>query len=247
MNISSSFSIIKKKIIGNRDKKFDHSKAQNFEKRSSEKWLKKNFKPITEQIQLAKNEGRYWAGPGNTTVNEFFNGSVTDWEKFAASLSDKKCMEIGPGPCGALCIWWWIKTKIMIDPLILEYRDLHLKMFKETLYTDDKKMFPNNAEIRIQELVDEIDGAIICRNALDHSENPMQILQNISKYAKPGCYLLLWTDLWHLDGHDEGHRNITKDRVKFEENLKDLGFEIEHTFEDKGRHSINYGCRAMKK
>jgi hypothetical protein len=247
MSIASIYHNVMNKIIGVPDQEFDHSDAQHYEINSSERWLRKNFSPIYDNIQTAKGEGRYWSGPGDTAINEFFSGSKKDWGAFAASLRDKTCLEIGPGPCGALGIWWWVETKILVDPLILEYKALQLKMFKKTVYADDMRLLAQNAETLDPGLVGTIDGAIICRNALDHCDDPMEILRNLSKYAKTGCYLLLWTDLWHLDGHNEGHRNITKDRAKFEEDLKALGFEIQQTFEDKGRHSINFGCRAIKK
>ena len=75
----------------------------------------------------------------------------------------------------------------------------------------------------------------------------MQVLENIARYAAPGCYLLLWTDLYHPGGHDEGHRDITRDPAKFTRKLCELGFTIEYATPKKdGRNTIHYGCRARK-
>ena len=124
---------------------------------------------------------------------------------------------------------------------------MSLRLFGKTWYTDDIELHPLPGEHLIDELNCQIDGAIICRNVLDHCDKPMKVLENIAAYAKPGCYLLLWTDLWHLRGHDEGHSNITLDRNAFEQHISSLGFEILYSFEDGQRHTINYGCHARKR
>ncbi len=96
------------------------------------------------------------------------------------------------------------------------------------------------------ELENQIDGVIVCRNTLDHGEYPYKVLDNIGKYAKRGCYLLLWTDLYHTGGHDAGHRNITNDRDAFRDYIVKLGFRIIRGFAKTGRDTINYGCTAIK-
>jgi hypothetical protein len=226
---------------------FDHSRAQKYEIESSEEWLNENFLLVKERLIKSRANGKYLTGPGDAILSEFFNNSITKWEEFALLIQEKTCLEVGPGPCGALCMWWWIKKAIFIDPLIFKYRDIQLRIFNDTFYTDEMKLFEKNAEILIPELVSKIDGAVICRNALDHCENPQAILHNISKYAISGCYLLLWTDLWHKYGHNEGHRNITKNKANFEADIIGLGFEILHSFENKNHYTINYGCLAIKK
>ena len=123
------------------------------------------------------------------------------------------------------------------------------ELYKRTWYNDDLELYAHPAEDLISELVGAIDGAIMCRNTLDHCADPMRVLENIAAYAKPGCYLLLWTDLWHLHGHDEGHRNITTDKEGFKKSIRDLGFEILYSFDGvrQDGSTIEYGCRARKR
>ena len=228
--------------------RFDHREAQDYELRSSERFIRKNVDDLYFQIVKAKAQGERWPVPLEMVINEVFAGSRVEWGDFADYVKGKTCLEIGAGPCGALAVWWWIQRRIIVDPLVEEYKQISIDLFKRSWYTDDIELYAQPAERFIHELSSAIDGAIICRNALDHSEDPLLILENIATYAKSGCYLLLWTDLWHLKGHDEGHRNITKDRQAFEKKVTDLGFEIKHSFYDvRGDGStIEYGCCARK-
>ncbi len=45
--------------------------------------------------------------------------------------------------------------------------------------------------------------------ALNRRKVPLAVLEDaIAEYAAPGCFLPLWTDLWDLQGHDEGHHDL---------------------------------------
>jgi len=226
--------------------KFVWGKAQEYELRSSERWLKDNFESLYPRVQSAKAAGEYWPGPGSL-VTEFFADRYEQWSEFAMGVKDKVVLEVGAGPCGALALWWWIKRRIIIDPLILDYKQISLHLFGKTWYTDDIELYSLPAEDFLEELNGQIDGAIICRNALDHCESPFRVLDNIAAYARPGCQLLLWSDLWHLGSRDEGHSNITSDRNVFEQHISSLGFEILNSLEDVRRPTVNYGCRARKR
>jgi hypothetical protein len=124
---------------------------------------------------------------------------------------------------------------------------MSLRLFGKTWYTDDVELRPLLGGHSIDELDCQIDGAIICHNNLDHCESPFRVLDNIAAYAKPGCQLLLWSDLWHPRGHDEGHSNITSDRNAFEKHISSLGFEIVHSLEDAQPSTVNHRCRARKR
>lgn len=227
---------------------FSHSRAQEYELRDAEHFIESNFDTLYAEIETAKAKGERWPGREELEVNGFYGGSHQTWMELAAYVEGKTCLEIGPGPCGALVAWWWVKRRIFIDPLIEEYKRISLERFKRTWYTDDLKLYNQSAEDLIPYLVGAVDGAIVCRNALDHCADPMSVLKNIAAYAKPGCYLLLWTDLWHLYGHDAGHRDITKDRDGFQKSIRALGFEILYSL-DGVRHdgsTIEYGCRARR-
>ena len=55
---------------------------------------------------------------------------------------------------------------------------------------------------------------------------------SISEYAAKGCYFFFWSDLWHKEGNDEGHRNITKSPWVIEWLIEALGFEFIHGVKD---------------
>lgn len=119
---------------------------------------------------------------------------------------------------------------------------------EKLFFTDDIKCYSQEAEKYIQDLEHSITGFVFSRNTLDHCENPWLILENISRYAAPGCILLLWTDLWHLKDIDEKHGNIIRDKDIFEEKLISLGFKIDSVFSDvrEDKSTIEYGCIATK-
>ena len=102
--------------------KFVWCKAQEYELGASERWLKENFETLYPRIQSAKAAGQYWPGPGSLMVTEFFANHYEQWSEFTVAIKNKVVLELGAGPCGALAIWWWIKRRIIIDPLILDYK-----------------------------------------------------------------------------------------------------------------------------
>jgi len=230
-----------------RSSRFDHDKAQKYELLHSEKWVDQNYNLLYNELAKAKMSETLWPGPGNLYVKEFFDDSIYSWHMFAESVRGKTCLEIGSGPLPALCVWYWTGNKIIIDPLINDYKRLTTKKSRRSWFSDDMTLYPSCAEHYVSSFYGVADGVIVCRNALDHCENPSLILDNISKYAAFGCHLLLWTDLWHIAGHDEGHTNITKDKVQFEKDITTRGFNIIGRYEDTARKTINYGCRAVKK
>jgi glycosyltransferase involved in cell wall biosynthesis len=229
---------------------FDHTKAQTYELNESISWLRSNFESIYSELEESKikfqETGEIWTGPGNV-IGEFFNNNKKLWLDFIEHIKDKTCLEIGSGPCGAAAIWYFVKDWHIIEPLILEYKKAIIELFGKTWWAENIQIYPQNAEIFIPELEGKIAGAIVCRNALDHTKAPMIILQNISRYAAPGCKLLLWTDLYHLEGHNEGHGNITKSAEGFKKTLSDMNFEILYdTPSFRNGSTIEYGCVAVK-
>jgi 2-polyprenyl-3-methyl-5-hydroxy-6-metoxy-1,4-benzoquinol methylase len=227
---------------------FNHKKAQIYEENHARTWIQNNFKPLYDQIITSKTNNTKWAGPDNLIIKEFFDGRIDDWSVFANFITDKTCLDIGCGPCSLLCIWHWVKTKIVIDPLIFKYDSTAKELFSKSWFSDDMVMYSSFGEDFLPDLEGKIDGTIICRNALDHCKKPYKVLENMSKYAKAGCYLLLWTDLYHNYGTDEGHSQLTKSRIEFENNIKELGFIILRQVGNirNDDSTINYGCLGKK-
>jgi hypothetical protein len=142
-----------------------------------------------------------------------------------------------------------MRRRIVIDPLIEQYRSYQLRRFGETVWTEDIEAHACSAESVIAELRGAIDGSIICRNALDHTEDPMSVLAAVSQYAAPGCYLLLWTDIWHLRGLTIGHRNITRSAAAMDALLAGLGFDVVQTGASirSADQFVEYGRLARKR
>jgi hypothetical protein len=219
---------------------FDHKKAQAYELSASKKWLKRNFLVLYPEVMDKTKQ--------KSVISDEWFSNQSDWQTFIDWTEGKTGLEIGSGPMGTIVRWWWIKQRIIMDPLIAEYKKLQFDLFGKTCFSEDIELLAINAEDFKEDLESCVDGVIICRNTLDHCKNPMKILINISKYAKPGAYLLLWTDIYHIKGHDQGHTNITSDIEEFVRNIEDLGFNIEYKTPVKSdRDTIHYGCRARKK
>lgn len=240
MNIVSEIINSLKQKLANSEgsEQFDHAKAQVYEKHYATEWLDHNFERVYKEVSDKKKQK-------HIISDEFFRTQY-QWNKFVNYIERKTCLEIGSGPAGALIRWYWAKKRIIIDPLASQYKRLSLKKFGKSLFTDDMILYSQKAETYLPYLRNTIDGVIVCRNVLDHCANPIKVIRNISQYAKRGCYLLLWTDIYHTKGHNEGHTNITKSKKEFENIIKKNNFEIHYTFRLGKRNTLNYGCVARK-
>lgn len=230
-------------------KTFNHKRAQIFEFNFGVNYMKKgNFERAYACWELAKQQGMNSAAAYQRISLEpsFFLGE-DGFKDFCRKIDGKKYLEIGAATEGILAFMPWINERIIIDPLIQAFRDTQLTLWGKTFLTDDIKLYAQGAEILISELVGKVDGCIICRNTLDHADGPWEIVENIGRYAAKGCILLLWTDLWHLESLDVGHRNITKDPVLLESKIKEIGFNVVRRLPlIRNRATIQYGCVAVK-
>ena len=197
---------------------FSHRLAQGYELLSARRTMRRALHSWLAVVQGAR------GAPPQGADDQWFCGSQELFAQFVAHTKDRTSLEIGSGPMGQLASWPWIRRRIVIDPLIEKYRAYQLRRFGKTVWTDDIETHACAAESVIPELRGKIDGAIICRNALDHTEDPLSVLAAIAQYAAPGCYLLLWTDIWHLGGVTIGHRNITKSVAAMDALL--IGFDL---------------------
>jgi hypothetical protein len=166
--------------------------------------------------------GSLWHGPDD----QWFQGDTALWDRFVEHVRGRLCLEIGSGPFGYLALARWIDRRAVIDPLVDFYRSEELRVAGGTFFDESVETYAQAAEKPVSELRRRVEGCIVCRNALDHTEDPLAVLGNIADYAAPGCYFLFWTDLWHLHGPNEGHRNITRRPEVMDALLDGLGFEI---------------------
>ena len=201
---------------------FDHRAAQQYETRSARGTVNRDFARIYAAWENERSAGGMWQSPDD----QWFLGNRELWTAFVEHVRDRTSLEIGSGPFGYLAACYWMKRRIVIDPLIDEYRDYQIKRFGKTFWTSDIETHAVSAEQIVEALRGAIDGCIVSRNALDHMEDPLAALAAIGEYAASGCYLLLWSDIWHRDGGDVGHRNITRNPAVLDKLLGGLGFEI---------------------
>ena len=230
-------------------KGFNHAVAQKGEADFWRQFVRsdENFRKLVESDSWKKDERFDYPLYTHSRMRYFFRNPES-YEEFCKKNRETRCFEIGSGAVGDLVMMPWVKERIVIDPLLDVYRKTQLDSFGKTLFNEDIQSYSQEAEVFIPFLENSISGFIFCTNTLDHCADPWLVLENISRYAQPGCMLLLWTDLWHLEGLNAEHRNITKDRDMFERRLLDLGFQIERSFSDVRQDSstIEYGCVAVK-
>lgn len=178
-------------------------------------------------------------------LKEFFDSSRDEWQEFMKFIEGKRCLDIGPCIFSPLSSWDIASQKYVIEPLyekVNEWQKLNLghSAFESMI------CFGEKAEVIIPELVGQIDGAIYCRNMLDHTPTWPWILSNISSYATVGCKLLFWCDLDHKGTADSGHYDITSDIESFKRLIIQFGFKIIREYQDEQRFKLNWGCFAEK-
>jgi len=178
-------------------------------------------------------------------INEFFGGVASEYDSFLESIRDKKVLDIGPCLASPLCNWDETREKFIVEPLLPKVVPWQRDRFGFSLF-DGMTLFSTPAEITEPTLVGLIDGAIYCRNCIDHSPYWPFILANISKYAQRGCYLLLWSDIYHGESVDDGHFNIVQDSLLMRNLIEALGFSVEYEFSKPERGGKNWGCVATK-
>lgn len=224
---------------------FDHAEAQRYELEHNRATIKETFPELFARWQAEKRKGSLWQSANDL----WFCGNEPLWSECRDHIRERKCLEVGSGPYGYLAPCYWIKNRTIVDPLIDEYRADQLRLTGSTFFTDDIKTYNLPAEEAIPALFGKVDGCIICQNALDHCEDPLAIVSTLSEYAAPGCYFLLWTDIWHLAGLDAGHRNIIRSIKAMDSLLNGLGFEILQNGADirKADEYVEYGRIARKR
>ncbi len=205
---------------------FNHVKAQEYEMNYQRGYIAKHFKKQYDEWLVNKEFQKDGLIPSILSLmweHNFFNGDLEAIQAFINHIKGKISLDIG---CG--CIPWtkdtWdVKKQYMMDPLAYKYKAIEIELFGDSFF-EGTQIYANPAEEIKTELINTIDGFIFCRNAIDHSADPLSILNNISDYAMKGCYLLFWCDIWHVMGGDDGHHSITKSIPVMDKIFKGLGF-----------------------
>jgi SAM-dependent methyltransferase len=145
-------------------------------------------------------------------------------------LADKAVVSVGCGCTGDLAAWP-AAVKIAVDPLLYTYQKLDMLL-------DDHKGTNRTVHLAMSAeelpLLDECADLVICRNALDHMQEPAKALQHMWRILKTDASLFLSVDIGGVPTPDEP-------TVFSLESLADLlrqgRFEIVHQRSDEEPHS----------
>lgn len=198
---------------------FDWSRAQDYEAKWGKAWL------LGEQPSCQK----------PSLVNEFFGIDVA---ALMAHVSTRTVIEVGCGP-NPMIHTWSAHRRILVDPLLARYG----------LDFGGCEMLSERAEDALPRFASAIDGAVVCRNCIDHSDSPIEILDLALACAAPGAYLLFFSDLEHLRGCDEGHRNVGLTPDEVAARIQAAGFSILGPADMRPVHDpnlVSYGCYAVR-
>ena len=228
---------------------FNHEDAQRFELDFQRQHIAKVFERRYEEWCANKRNQGNVLNPVKLMTqweNNFFNDDADAATTFIAHIKDKSSVDIGCGSTPWTRHTWTVKKQYIIDPLADQYKLIERDLFG-TSFFEDSTIYSQNAEERIDVLVNNIDGFIFFRNALDHSDDPLRILNSVSDYAMSGCYLLFYSHIWHSNGGDRGHRCITRSTPVMDKLFKGLGFcKIINQKSIKDANYIEYGGVFIK-
>jgi hypothetical protein len=220
--------------------------AQEYELRFAIEFMQTSFYKTLFNDMIAGNQKVSEGYTSDLILKEFFNGSKEEWQKFVTHITNKNCLDIGPSVFTPLSTWDVAKNRYTIEPMFAQLNEWQVNNLGNSAFKDMTMNYGYNAEELIPDLVNKINGAIYCRNMLDHTPDWISVLSNIKQYAKKGCKLLLWSDLDHKGTANEGHYDITTDIPSFKELIKGFKFNIIREYQDKARDFINWGCYAEK-
>lgn len=198
---------------------FDHTVAQEGEFDYAESVINESYVSLLEKIRSTKNSGNEWHDFG-----DFFK-DTEEYAELSKKLRTSNCLEIGSGPYGYLAFCDWMERRTVIDPLLNKYVDCQKRVGGFSIF-DGVTRISQPAELFVEDLENSVDF-LVCRNCIDHSEDPLHILYNISRYLKVGGYLLFWVEIWHGIQEDHMHRNITKSKAAFLKIVEGMGFSID--------------------
>ncbi|MFT4048520.1 MAG: class I SAM-dependent methyltransferase [Solirubrobacterales bacterium] len=172
--------------------------------------------------------GRRWQA-ARAEVNRILDeAGIEDKDYFKG----KNVLDIGPGCVGFPdAVAEQANLGFGLDPLAQEYKDHDL------LLEDTKAIYLNSLAETIPLLSDFLD-VVVCRNALDHVEDPVVVMSEIHRTLKPGGILILNVDLDAAPTPAEPHE-ITK--AQLYEWLKEFNVD----FEDEWEHGHAGGGHAI--
>lgn len=120
-----------------------------------------------------------------------------------AYFDGKVVADIGPG-CVGFPDACPAKQSFGIDPLAEDYRAAGLLLKSDAIYLS----VPAESIPLVSETVD----IFVCRNSLDHVDDPVQVLAEIMRLLRPGGELFLNVDLDHPASPTEPHE-ISRERL----------------------------------
>jgi 2-polyprenyl-3-methyl-5-hydroxy-6-metoxy-1,4-benzoquinol methylase len=147
----------------------------------------------------------YWRGKGikDYSDDKYFNSywfNIFEWIGGFMPSYEEEVLDIGSGPRPVL------QRGFVIEPLANEYR----KIAKEEWWKNIEEFIPGPGEEEILSYENKFDF-ILCWNAIDHSYEPLKILQNIKNYLKDEGIVVIATDCKMVKDSDHPVLGIEKD------------------------------------
>lgn len=206
---------------------FDFAKAQKYEMIWQYGYIKNHLEPAYRQYLEDKEL--------NLTP---LTSWVQDADAFLAHIKGGTAIDVGCGSIPAIIHPHGLGRRIALDPLARKYKLLQRKLWGGSFF-DDLEVISEPAE-QWNDSLRGVADVIIYRNSLDHTDDPFVALKNIAEYAAEGCYFLFWSDIWHNYPTDEGHRNITKDKIIMDSYFYSLGWDWENGIESQHTNTTDH-------
>jgi 2-polyprenyl-3-methyl-5-hydroxy-6-metoxy-1,4-benzoquinol methylase len=151
-------------------------------------------------------------------------GQAHEW------LADKAVVSVGCGCTGDLAAWP-AALKIAVDPLLYAYQKLDM-LVDDIAGTSRTIYLAMSAEDL--PLLDECADLVICRNALDHMQEPAETLRHMWRILKADGRLFLSVDIGGVPTPDEPTVFSLESLLKL---LRQGRFEVVHHTRDEEPHS----------
>lgn len=205
-------------------------KAQLYEKAYTEKLIAGTAEPWVKPGEL---DPAFFSGAnGSNLRTEIINHSV-----------GKVCLEVGSSIQPAITALKGAKELRIVEPMGKYFPQQFAKL------PSNARLFPVGGEEILPQWWGQCD-VIYSRNCIDHAEYPLELLDLILDCAAPGCWLMLWCDVWHFPHGDEGHRDISPNPKVIRDAVAVKGFDIKYQFSIRFpdyEREMDYGCVARKK
>ena len=94
---------------------FDHRSAQAYEMLSARGTMGRDFARLYADWERARGAGELW----QSADDQWFRGNLDLFALFVEHVRERSNLEVGSGPFGYLAPCYWMRRRIVIDPLVI--------------------------------------------------------------------------------------------------------------------------------